>query len=186
MQALIKTSLDWYTLVNDVFSYRKEMREGDMHNAVLVMRRFLDCGVPEAIARANDLATSRLHRFEDISTAELPAAELSLDTTDRESIDKIIHALRNLIAGSFQAQLAVASSRYGLTTQSDSDQAADLPSAPAPYRLPSGPTGLGTAASRIGPAPAATAPPVLVPAPSPVPSGPTGLGTAAARIGSAS
>ncbi len=181
-------------MINDVFSYRRELHEeGDIHNAVLVLRRFLDCGLPEAYACANDLATSRLHRFEDISTAEFPAAadQLNLDTADRESTDKFIDALRNPIAGLFQAHVVVASSRYGLTTQphsdqqSHSDQAAGPPPASVAGLLLAGPTGLGTAASRIGPAPAATAPPP-VPAPWRLPSGPTGLGTAAARIGAAS
>ncbi len=52
--------MDYAALINDVFSYRKEIEfEGELHNAVLVVRNFLSVDTDRAFAdrgRPDDLA----------------------------------------------------------------------------------------------------------------------------------
>ena len=44
MRALENSAADYACLINDVFSYQKEIEfEGELHNCVLVVQNFLDC-----------------------------------------------------------------------------------------------------------------------------------------------
>lgn len=185
MCALIESLLDWDGLFNDVFSYRKEIEcEGRVHNGVVVIQRFLGCDLQQAVNVVNDLATSQLRHFEHIIANELPdfITESGLDVADRENIDRYVHGLQDWIGGYFQIHLTLMLSRYKLTDQANAAPAEDTPPTPAAGRLPSGPTGLGIAATRIGAA--------NVPTPALAPGSlvrlsfsPTGIGTAAVRIG---
>ena len=151
MRALIDTYLEWQGLLNDVFSYQKEIeQEGEFHNGVLVVQRFLDCELQQAVALTNDLVTTQLHHFEHIVATELPALfeELRLDEQSRENVCRYVRDLQDCIAGFLEAHAV--SVRYKSATRSGTTLAPDMPSAAPPVRLPSGPTGLGTAAARIG------------------------------------
>lgn len=44
MRSLENAAADYACLMNDVFSYRKEIEyEGEIHNALLVVQNFFDC-----------------------------------------------------------------------------------------------------------------------------------------------
>ena len=73
MRNLANSAADYGSLTNDIFSYRKEIEfEGELHNGVLVVQRFLDCDPQRAIDIVNDLMTSRMRQFERIVACELP------------------------------------------------------------------------------------------------------------------
>lgn len=177
MRTLAEAWADWEGLFNDIVSYQKEADAGEI-NGVTVLQRFLDCDLQQAITLTNDLVTSRLRHFEHIVATVLPdfVAELGPDAVGRENIDRYVQEQQYYIAGYFQ--YALGSSRYGLTIGPHATPAADTPSAPALVRLPFGPTGLGTAAARIGsvhtvdgpgPVPVTAQPPALASVPTLVP-----------------
>ena len=154
MLRLIDTAIDWEGLINDLFSYQKEIdSEGEIHNAVIVIQRFLDIDLRQAASIASELATSQLRTFEETIAMDLPAlaVEFNLDSAARENLDRIVEALRDLIAGFFYFHSL--SGRYEATFRPHTDQ--DEEASPATVdsalmrRLRS-PTGLGTAACRIG------------------------------------
>ena len=152
MRALVESVLDWGGLTNDIFSYQKDVEQREIHNGVLVIQRFLDCDVPQAVTITNDLVTSRLRRFEHIVATELPSlvAELGLDATGQENIDRYVQGLQDLVAG--LAHYYLTTNRYEPTTRPCTTSETGTPPIPPPVRLPFGLTGLGTAAARIGPA----------------------------------
>lgn len=154
MLRLIDTVIDWESLINDVFSYQKEIdREQDFHNSVLVIQRFLEVDLRRAVSIANDLATSQLRTFEETVATDLPAlaVEFNLDAEARENLDRCVEALRDLIAG--YLHFHPLSGRYDTTTAARAGQAKGTSPAtvdPALVRLLGGPAGLGTASARIG------------------------------------
>lgn len=214
MRGLIDAYLEWHGLLNDIFSYQKDTEQEDwFDNGVLIIERFLDCDLPQAVTVTNGLVTSQLRHFEHITATELPALfdELDLDAAVRDNIGRYVRGLQDGIAGFLEGHAT--SARYGSTTRPGPAPAADTPPAPvasALVRLRFGPTGIGTAAARIGStgetgvvAPVPVTPQPLVtdryestprsgtapatgtpPTPAPVRLrfGPTGLGTAATRI----
>ncbi|MEW9529271.1 germacradienol/geosmin synthase [Microbispora sp. NPDC049125] len=131
---------DYACMVNDLFSYRKEIQfEGELHNCVLVMQKFLDCGPDEAIAVVDALMTSRMKQFEHISTADLPTLLDRVEAGDalRESVAGYVDELRDWMA-------AVVRWHQRTRRYLDSELAH-----PAATRWTQGPTGLGTATARI-------------------------------------
>jgi germacradienol/geosmin synthase len=93
IRALDSAAMDYAALLNDVFSYQKEIEfEADMHNGVLVAQHFLECGYPEAVEVVNDLMTARMRRFERIVAEEVPplAEEHDLDDAGRAVLDTYI------------------------------------------------------------------------------------------------
>lgn len=155
MLRLIDTVIDWESLINDVFSYQKEIdREQDFHNSVLVIQRFLEVDLRRAVSIANDLATSQLRTFEETVATDLPAlaVEFNLDAEARENLDRCVEALRDLIAG--YLHFHPLSGRYDTTAAARTGQAKGTSPATvdsALMRLLGGPVGLGTAATRLGP-----------------------------------
>ncbi|MCT2582426.1 terpene synthase family protein [Actinophytocola gossypii] len=94
-------AMDYATLLNDVFSYRKEIEfEGELHNAVLVVRNFLDVGQDQAMAIVNDLMTGRMRQFEHI-VAELPALadEFGLAEEGKAALAEYVQDLQDWMAG---------------------------------------------------------------------------------------
>ncbi|QKG21832.1 terpene synthase family protein [Actinomadura verrucosospora] len=99
------SAMDYACLLNDVFSYQKEIEyEGELHNGVLAVQHFLDCGRDEAVPIVNDLMASRRRQFEHLATAELPAlvAELGLDEAAGTALDAYVRELRDWMAGIFK------------------------------------------------------------------------------------
>jgi germacradienol/geosmin synthase len=182
MRALVNSAADAAALINDIVSYRKEIElDGELHNGVLVVERFLDCDVSRAVHVVNDLRTARLRQFEHVVATELPTLfdQFGLDTGARGTLHKYVKSLENWAAGVIKWHLV--SGRYK-----------NLGSHPLlkVRELLAGPTGLGTLAARVGSpsgAPEDSRPRALVTsAPLPLLHGPRGLGTSAARVGSPS
>jgi germacradienol/geosmin synthase len=93
---------DFACLLNDVFSYRKEIEfEGEIHNAVLVVQNFLDCGPQEAMDVVGDLMAARMEEFQHITETQLPTLfeEFDLDETAREVLLGYAQELRDWMAG---------------------------------------------------------------------------------------
>jgi germacradienol/geosmin synthase len=93
---------DYACLLNDVFSYQKEMEfEGEAHNAILSVRDFLGCGSDDAVKVVNDLMTARMRQFERLCADEVPVlAELhELDQQARDSLDAYLAQLQHWMSG---------------------------------------------------------------------------------------
>ena len=84
MRGLDNSAADYACLTNDIFSYQKEIEfEGELNNGVLVVQRFLDCDLEQAVDVVNDLMTARMQQFEHIVATELPALFDEFDLDDR-------------------------------------------------------------------------------------------------------
>ncbi|GAA3544534.1 germacradienol/geosmin synthase [Amycolatopsis ultiminotia] len=149
IQAIEHSAADYACLVNDVFSYRKEIEyEGELHNAVLVVRSFLDVGPDRAFEIVAGLIAARLAEFRHAVDVGLPSlfADHGLDADARATLTGYAEELRNWMAGIVNWHRECV--RY---TDAELDRLA-TPSAPGPAgpgAIPSGPTGLGTGALRI-------------------------------------
>nr|WP_184784647.1 germacradienol/geosmin synthase [Amycolatopsis jiangsuensis] len=169
VQAVEHSAIDYACLVNDVFSYRKEIEyEGELHNAVLVVRSFLDVPQERAFEVVADLISARLDEFRHATEVGLPSlfADHDLDSAARETLTGYAEELRNWLAGIVNWHRECL--RY---TDAELDRlapSADTPTNAAPATAPAAAT-------------PAVAVPVAVPAVA-VPLGPTGLGTTASRI----
>jgi germacradienol/geosmin synthase len=144
MQVLSDTFSDAVHLRNDLFSYQREVeQEGELNNGVLVMERFLNCGVQQAAELVNDILTSRLHQFENTVMTEIPplVEEHQVDPVGRLAVLSYVKGLQDWQSGGHEWHLR--SSRY----MNNGGKAAI-----------GGPTGLGTSAARILSSLVATAP----------------------------
>ncbi|NUT52307.1 MAG: germacradienol/geosmin synthase [Saccharothrix sp.] len=131
--------MDAGSFLNDMYSYRKEIEfEGEVHNAVLVVRDFLDCSQERAFEVANDLMTARVERFEHVVADELPALVEDM-ALDRHALDAYVQSLRDWVAGSLNWY-------RGCHRYHDDDLRATVSSAPARVCAL---TGLGTSAARL-------------------------------------
>jgi germacradienol/geosmin synthase len=142
IQALENSAADCACLINDIFSYQKEIQfEGEVHNCVLVVQNFLDCDRDRAVGVVNDLLTSRMRQFERIVVAELPPLfdQFDLDDDARKSLHGYVEELQNWLAGILNWHRGCR--RY---------QESELRNHPVAGGTPfGGPTGLGTAYARV-------------------------------------
>ncbi|WP_432937568.1 terpene synthase family protein [Kribbella sp. CA-253562] len=102
IRALENAAADYACLVNDVFSYRKEIQyEGELHNGVLVVRNFLDCDLPTAFATVNALMTARMRQFEQLVAVDLPVLfdDYELDDASRRVLTGYAEELQNWMSG---------------------------------------------------------------------------------------
>ncbi len=100
--SLERAAADYAGLMNDVFSYQKEIEfEGEMHNGILVVQNFFDCDYPTGLAIIDDLMKSRMRQFQHIVAHELPVvcADLGLDDQARAALDAYVTDLENWLAG---------------------------------------------------------------------------------------
>jgi len=142
MRSLVHCAQDFAGLLNDLYSYQKEIQfEGELHNGVLVTQKFLDCGVDEAAAVVNELMRARVEQFERIVAGELPVLcdDFDLDAGARAKVARYVRDLEDWMTG--QLHWCRGTHRY--------DEAMQLRS-PTVGRMLYGPTGLGTSARRIG------------------------------------
>jgi germacradienol/geosmin synthase len=176
--------------MNDVFSYQKEIQfEGEIHNGVLVVQNFLNCGFPEALAIVNDLMTSRMRQFEHVVNLELPALydDYDLDADARATLDGYADELKNWMAG-------IHTWHAGCRRYQEAELLRNIASMDGQLGSAETPGTVGTPGS-FGVLGSIGAPPGLpsfspsaaaaegVPAMATLPfAGPTGLGTAGARI----
>ncbi|GGT11040.1 germacradienol/geosmin synthase Cyc2 [Streptomyces chromofuscus] len=102
VRSLENAAIDYACLLNDVFSYQKEIEyEGEIHNSVLVVQHFFGTGYPTALAVVNDLMTQRMQQFAHVAATELPVVydDFGLSDEDRESMAGYVAALQNWMAG---------------------------------------------------------------------------------------
>ncbi|WP_275294220.1 germacradienol/geosmin synthase [Amycolatopsis sp. La24] len=102
IEALEDSAADYAWLINDLFSYRKEIEyEGTLHNAVLVVRSFLEVEQDRAIRIVADLAEARLAEFRHAADVGLPGlfADYGLDTKARDTLTAYADLLKNLMTG---------------------------------------------------------------------------------------
>ena len=102
MQNLENAAADYSMLMNDVFSYQKEIEyEGEVHNAILVVQNFFDCDYPAALGIVDDLMRSRMSQFQHVVAHELPVLydEFGLDREVRDILDGYVEELKNWMAG---------------------------------------------------------------------------------------
>ncbi|WP_367131782.1 germacradienol/geosmin synthase [Saccharothrix sp. HUAS TT1] len=141
------SAIDYATLLNDLFSYRKEVQfEGEVHNMVLVVRNFLDVDHERAFRITTDLANARLAQFAHSVAVELPALfeEFDLDADVRAALTAHATELEDWVAGILNWHREVV--RYHDADLAKHFGGRDV--APS-LRTLRGPTGLGTASTRI-------------------------------------
>ncbi|MEU9978360.1 germacradienol/geosmin synthase Cyc2 [Streptomyces sp. NPDC051014] len=102
VRSLENAAIDYGMLVNDVFSYQKEIQyEGEFHNAILVVQNFFGVDYPTALRVVHDLMTQRMQQFEHVVGNELPVLydDFDLSSEARAAMDGYVRDLQNWMAG---------------------------------------------------------------------------------------
>ena len=102
VQSLEKAASDYAMLINDVFSYQKEIEyEGEIHNGILVVQNFFDCDYPTGLGIIHDLMTQRMQQFEHVAAHEFPVLyeDFKLTNEARATMDGYVDELRNWLSG---------------------------------------------------------------------------------------
>ncbi|MFF1376242.1 germacradienol/geosmin synthase Cyc2 [Streptomyces sp. NPDC058308] len=102
VRSLENAASDYAMLVNDIFSYQKEIEyEGEIHNGILVVQTFFGCDYPAALRVVHDLTTQRMRQFEHVVAAEFPVLyeDFALSQEARAAMDGYVADLRNWMAG---------------------------------------------------------------------------------------
>ncbi|MEV4230351.1 germacradienol/geosmin synthase Cyc2 [Streptomyces bobili] len=102
VRSLENAAIDYACLLNDVFSYQKEIEfEGEIHNAILVVQNFFGCDYPAALGVVHDLMTQRMQQFEHVVAHELPVLydDFGLSAEAREAMGGYVGDLQNWMAG---------------------------------------------------------------------------------------
>ncbi|HZF92948.1 germacradienol/geosmin synthase Cyc2 [Streptomyces sp.] len=102
VRSLENAAMDFACLLNDVFSYQKEIEyEGEIHNAVLVVQNFFGIDYPAALDIVGDLLNQRMEQFEHVLATEIPVVceDFSLSDEERAGLDAYVTALQNWMAG---------------------------------------------------------------------------------------
>ncbi|MFI6544729.1 germacradienol/geosmin synthase Cyc2 [Streptomyces prunicolor] len=102
VRALENAAIDYACLLNDVFSYQKEIEyEGEVHNAILVVQNFFGIDYPTALGVVHDLMTQRMHQFEHVAANELPIVydDFGLSDEAREIMKGYVTDLQHWMAG---------------------------------------------------------------------------------------
>ena len=98
IQSLEHAISDYAGLLNDVFSYQKEIEfEGEIHNGVLGVQHFFGCDVAAAVGIVNDLMTARMRQFERLLATDLTALrqQHQLDEEANRSLDGYVAQLQD-------------------------------------------------------------------------------------------
>ncbi|TXS34452.1 germacradienol/geosmin synthase [Streptomyces sp. ms191] len=138
---LENSAADYAALVNDLFSYQKEIEvEGEVHNGVLVLQKFFDCDYPTAVAMVDDLMRGRLRQFEHVKKHEVPLLyeDFDLDAKGRAAFGAYLRELEDWLAGVLNWHRSVR--RYG---------EGDVHAGSGTALLRRGPAGIGTSAARL-------------------------------------
>ncbi|MET9626807.1 germacradienol/geosmin synthase [Lentzea sp. NPDC006480] len=141
IQTMERSAMDYCCMMNDVFSYLKEIQyEGEVHNMVRVVENFL--GVPQARAFeiTYKLMDARLGQFVRSVDVDLPKLfeDLSLDGATRAALTRYAGELKDWIAGILNW--------HNETSRYWEHEVRTPPNAGAFSR---GPSGLGTSAYRL-------------------------------------
>ncbi|MER5885055.1 terpene synthase family protein [Streptomyces sp. NPDC001941] len=146
LRSLEGAAADYACLLNDVFSYQKEIEvEGEVHNGVLVVQKFFDCDYPTGLRIVDDLMRGRMRQFLHVKAHELPllCADFGLDEEGRGAVAVYVRELEDWLAGILNWHRGVR--RYG---PEDVALVANAPLRAGAAFVP-GPTGRGTAAARV-------------------------------------
>ncbi|MGW2325770.1 terpene synthase family protein [Streptomyces sp. NPDC001700] len=141
VRSLENAAMDYATLLNDVFSYQKEIEfEGEVHNGVLVVQNFFDCDYPTGVAVVHDLMDSRMRQFQHVAAHEFPVLyeDFGLSAAGRAALEAYVRDLQDWMTGIMTWHREVA--RY---------REEELRRPPGGPRQLLGPTGLGTSAARL-------------------------------------
>ncbi|MCT2592084.1 germacradienol/geosmin synthase [Streptomyces sp. N2-109] len=142
MRSLENAAADYAALLNDCFSYQKEIEfEGEVHNGILVVQNFFACDYPTALGIIHDLMTSRMRQFQHVAEHELPLLydDFQLDAEARKVLDGYVEELRNWLA-------AILNWHRGCRRYRQEDLLRHRAKEQDPF---AGPTGLGTSAARL-------------------------------------
>ncbi|MFE1360845.1 family 2 encapsulin nanocompartment cargo protein terpene cyclase [Streptomyces harbinensis] len=143
MRSLENAAADYACLMNDVFSYQKEIQfEGEVHNGVLVVENFFDCDRQTALRIVDDLMKGRMRQFQHVAAHELPVLydDFELSAEAREILAGYVRELEHWLAGILIWHRGCG--RY------DEEELRRPPGAGGAL-LPAGPVGLGTSAARL-------------------------------------
>jgi germacradienol/geosmin synthase len=102
VRSLENAAVDYACLLNDVFSYQKEIEyEGEIHNSVLVVQNFFGVDYVSALGVVHDLLTQRMRQFEHVVAHELPVLcdDFELPEQARAALDGYVLDLQNWLAG---------------------------------------------------------------------------------------
>ncbi|MEV5018801.1 germacradienol/geosmin synthase Cyc2 [Streptomyces sp. NPDC053780] len=102
VRSLENAAIDYGCLLNDVFSYQKEIEyEGEVHNAVLVVQNFFGVAYPAALRVVQDLMNQRMRQFEHVVAHELPIVydDFQLSEEARDIMRGYVTDLQNWMAG---------------------------------------------------------------------------------------
>ncbi|CAM5325422.1 terpene synthase family protein [Streptomyces hirsutus] len=102
VRSLENAAIDYACLLNDVFSYQKEIEfEGEVHNAILVVQNFFGCDYPKALGIVHDLMSRRMEQFEHVVAHELPVLyeDFGLSQEARAIMRDYVLDLQNWMAG---------------------------------------------------------------------------------------
>ncbi|MFD5483201.1 germacradienol/geosmin synthase Cyc2 [Streptomyces hawaiiensis] len=102
VRSLENAAMDFACLVNDVFSYQKEIEfEGEIHNAILVVQSFFGCDYPTGLGIVHDLMSQRMRQFEHVVEHELPILydDFQLSKEARAAMATYVADLRNWLSG---------------------------------------------------------------------------------------
>jgi germacradienol/geosmin synthase len=139
MRELETAAQDYSSFVNDLFSYQREIQfEGERHNLVLVVERFLDVDRWKAAEIVARLMRERLEQFERLVSLGLPrlVADYDLSPEAVETLERHVELLKDWMAGVLEWHRG--NPRY-----------TDAELRRVHYGFTLVPTGLGTAAARI-------------------------------------
>ncbi|HET9381551.1 MAG TPA: germacradienol/geosmin synthase Cyc2 [Streptomyces sp.] len=102
VRSLENAAIDYACLLNDVFSYQKEIEyEGEVHNAILVVQNFFGCDYPAGLGIVRDLLSQRMQQFQHVLAHELPALyeDFALSEGVRDAMGDYVVSLQNWMAG---------------------------------------------------------------------------------------
>jgi germacradienol/geosmin synthase len=102
MRSLENAAADYACLLNDVFSYQKEIEyEGEIHNSILVVQQFFGIDYPAALTVVQDLINQRMRQFEHVVAHELPVVydDFELPDEARAAMRGYVTDLQNWMAG---------------------------------------------------------------------------------------
>ncbi|CAM5650011.1 Terpene synthase OS=Streptomyces alboniger OX=132473 GN=CP975_28380 PE=3 SV=1 [Streptomyces alboniger] len=102
VRSLEHAAMDYAMLMNDVFSYQKEIEyEGEIHNGILVVQNFFGCDYPTALGVVHDLMTQRMRQFQHVAEHEFPVLfeDFRLSAEARATMDGYVVELQNWMAG---------------------------------------------------------------------------------------
>ncbi|MGW7605813.1 germacradienol/geosmin synthase Cyc2 [Streptomyces sp. NPDC054766] len=102
VRSLENAAMDYAMLLNDVFSYQKEIEyEGEVHNGILVVQNFFGCDYPTALGVIHDLMTQRMEQFQHVAAHELPILyeDFKLSEEVRGIMQGYVVELQNWLAG---------------------------------------------------------------------------------------